>query len=285
MIIARSRRLSALAIALVCAVAVVAGQRRDDLPELTQPVNDFARVIDRSNVDKIDRMIRTLQAASGDVVVVATVPSIESYGDIREYANKLFENHGRGIGQKGKDNGLLILLALRERKVWVEVGYDLEQWVTDGFAGETSREYMVPEFRNGRYGDGLRIGTERIIGRIAQGRNTTLEGVRIPRRTTQSKPECVSDWPRHLHHHSGADARPYRRRTQGRRQKMGPAGMEWLVEWSRTFWRRLERRRRRGFRWRLRWWLRRLRRRPQRRWRRRSWLVMRLPGFNLYNER
>jgi uncharacterized protein len=189
-IIARSRRLSALAIALVCTVAVVAGQRRDDLPELTQPVNDFARVIDRSNVDKIDRMIRTLQAASGDVVVVATVPSIESYGDIREYANKLFENHGRGIGQKGKDNGLLILLALRERKVWVEVGYELEQWVTDGFAGETSREYMVPEFRGGRYGDGLRIGTERIIGRIAQGRNITLEGVRIPREQPNRNPSA-----------------------------------------------------------------------------------------------
>jgi uncharacterized protein len=189
-IVVGSRRLSAVAIALVCATALVAGQRRDDLPELTQPVNDFARVIDRSNADRIDRMIRALQAASGDVVVVATVPSVEPYGDIREYANKLFENHGRGIGQKGKDNGLLILLALRERKVWVEVGYELEQWVTDGFAGETSREYMVPEFRGGRYGDGLRIGTERIIGRIAQGRNITLEGVRIPREQPNRNPSA-----------------------------------------------------------------------------------------------
>lgn len=190
MIIARRRRLSAVAVTLVCAVAVITGQRSTDLPELTQPVNDFARVIDQANADKIDRMIRTLQAASGDVVVVATVPSIEPYGDIREYANKLFENHGRGIGQKGKDNGLLILLAQRERKVWVEVGYELEQWVTDGFAGETSREYMVPEFRSGRYGDGLRIGTERIIGRIAQGRNITLEGVRIPRERPNRNPSA-----------------------------------------------------------------------------------------------
>ena len=89
-------------------------------------------------------MIRALQAATGDVVVVATVPTIEPYGDIREYAVKLFENHGRGIGEKGKDNGLLILLALKERQVWVEVGYDLEQWITDGFAGETSRDVMAP---------------------------------------------------------------------------------------------------------------------------------------------
>jgi uncharacterized protein len=171
-------------------VAVEAAQSPDaNLPELTQPVNDFARVIDSSNAAEIDRMIRTLKAATGDAVVVATVPSIEPYGDIREYANKLFENHGRGVGDKGKNNGLLILLAVRERKVWIEVGYDLEQWVTDGFAGETSRLDMVPEFRQGRYGGGLRIGTERIIGRIAQGRNVTLQGVRVPReRTPQGTP-------------------------------------------------------------------------------------------------
>jgi uncharacterized protein len=151
------------------------------LPELTQPVNDFAGVIDQQNAAAIDRMIRQLQMASGDVVIVATVPTIEPYGDIREYANKLFENHGRGIGQKGKNNGLLILLSLKERKVWVEVGYDLEQWVTDGFSGETSRQYMVPRFRNGNYSEGLRVGTERIISRIAQGRNVSLQDVRPPR--------------------------------------------------------------------------------------------------------
>src|SRR5207248_613575 len=164
--------------ALVLSVAALAAA--DDLPDLTQPVNDFAHVIDAPSADAMDRMIRELKAASGDIVVVATVKTTEPYGDIREYANKLFENHGRGIGEKGKDNGVLILLALDQRKVWIEVGYSLEQWITDGFAGETSREYMVPEFRNGRYGAGLRAGTERIISRIAQGRNVTLQGIRPP---------------------------------------------------------------------------------------------------------
>jgi uncharacterized protein len=171
---------------LMC--ATLAGQSKDaDLPQLTEPVNDFARVADAANTAEMDRMSRTLQAATGDVVVVATVPTIAPYGDIREYANKLFENHGRGVGQKGKNNGLLILLAVQERKVWIEVGYDLEQWITDGFAGETSRLYMVPEFRDGRYGDGLRIGVERIIGRIAQGRNVTLQGVRAPAPSTAQR--------------------------------------------------------------------------------------------------
>jgi uncharacterized protein len=180
---------SAIGTGLTAVTTVEAQERDASLPELTQPVNDFAGVIDAPSGGEIDRMIRTLKAASGDVVVVATVKSIEPYGDVREYANKLFENHGRGIGEKGKDNGVLILLAVRERKVWIEVGYTLEQWITDGYAGETSRLYMVPEFREGRYGEGLRIGTERIIGRIAQGRNVTLQGVRVPReRTPQNSP-------------------------------------------------------------------------------------------------
>lgn len=151
-----------------------------NLPELTGPVNDFAHVVDPANAAAIEQMSGALRAATGDVVVVATAPGIEPYGDIREYANRLFQNHGKGIGQKGKDNGLLVLLAVKERRVWIEVGYELEQWVTDGFAGDTSREYMVPAFREGRYGDGLREGAARIVGRIAQGRNVVLDGVGVP---------------------------------------------------------------------------------------------------------
>src|SRR5437867_2887959 len=161
-------------------LSALSAQPSSVLPSLTGPVNDFAHVIDESSARELDRMIRALKAASGDVVIVVTVPTIEPYADIREYATKLFENGGRGIGEKGKDNGLLILLALKERRVWIEVGYGLEQWITDGFSGETSRDVMSPEFRNGRYGPGLLAGTERIIGRIAQGRNVTLQGVRAP---------------------------------------------------------------------------------------------------------
>lgn len=149
------------------------------LPDLTEPVNDFAQVVDPANAGVIEEMSRALKAATGDVVVVATVPTIEPYADIREYATRLFESNGRGIGEKGKDNGLLILLAVKERRVWVEVGYALEQWITDGFAGETSRNYMAPAFREGRYGDGLREGAARLVTRIAQGRNVTLQGVSV----------------------------------------------------------------------------------------------------------
>jgi uncharacterized protein len=94
---------------------------------------------------------------------------------------KLFENQGRGIGARGSDNGVLIVLALAEREVRIEVGYGLEPFITDGYAGETIRTAMVPEFRGRRYGEGLLAGTRRIVARIAEARNVTLTGVEIPR--------------------------------------------------------------------------------------------------------
>lgn len=160
-----------------------------ELPQLTEPVNDFAKVIDPASAAAIDAIIRSLERASGDVVVVVTVDTYAPYGDIREYAVKLFENQGRGIGQRGRDNGLLVVLAVKEREVWVEVGYDVEQFITDGYAGETSRLYMVPEFRRGQYGAGLLAGVSRIASRIAEGRNVVLQGV--PRETRDQTPEAT----------------------------------------------------------------------------------------------
>lgn len=161
---------------LILLLATGAHAKAQEPPELTQPVNDFARVIDPSSAATMDSLIRSLQRASGDVVVVATVDSYAPFADIREYAVRMFENRGRGIGQRGRDNGLLVVLAVEERQVWVEVGYDLEQFVTDGFAGETSRQFMVPEFRRGQYGAGLLAGVSRLVTRIAERRNVTLQG-------------------------------------------------------------------------------------------------------------
>ena len=100
---------------------------------------------------------------------VATVPSFKPYADIDQFAVKMFENGGRGIGDKGKDNGLLIVVAVDDRKIRIEVGYDLEQFVTDGFAGETIRDTITPEFKRGNYGAGLLAGTTVVVNRIAQG--------------------------------------------------------------------------------------------------------------------
>jgi uncharacterized protein len=181
-----------LAIALVIAGVSVTGMRAIRLkaatagtvetlqpapPVLTAPVNDFANVIDSASESELDRRIRALQNASRDVVVVATIPTFQPYADIEEYAVKMFENSGRGIGEKGKDNGLLIVVAVQDRKIKIEVGYDLEQFVSDGFAGETIRQAITPEFRSGNYGAGLLAGTTRIINRIAEGRGVTPQDV------------------------------------------------------------------------------------------------------------
>ena len=161
-----------------------------EIPLLTQPVNDFANVIDPSSEAATGDLIRSLQQASGDVVVVATIDTYAPYADLREYAVRMFENGGRGIGQRGKDNGLLVVVAVRDRQVWVEVGYDLEEFITDGFAGETSRQFMAPEFRRGAYGAGVLAGVSRLIARIAERRNVTIQGVRPD--PTPSAPVTVS---------------------------------------------------------------------------------------------
>lgn len=172
----------------------LAAQSRTAVPELTQEVNDFAGIIDASSAASIAQTIRSLKAASGDVIVVATVPTIAPYGDVREYAVELFENGGRGIGERGKDNGLLILLALQERRVWVEVGYGLEPFITDGFSGQVSREVMTPAFRGGNYGAGLAAGTSVLAQRIAQGRNVELTGAPpVPVRQRRA-PERSANW-------------------------------------------------------------------------------------------
>lgn len=165
---------------IVCAIAIVvalpaARAFAQELPALTAPVNDTAHVMDAASAAELDRRIRALQAASGDVVVVATVPTYAPYGSIEEYAVKLFEQ--AGIGTRANDNGVLVVMAVSERRVRIEVGYGLEEFITDGFAGETIRQAMLPAFRNGQYGPGLLAGATRIIQRIAERRGVTLADV------------------------------------------------------------------------------------------------------------
>jgi uncharacterized protein len=156
-------------------------------PALKDTVNDFAGIIDPASRAELDTRIRALKAATGDIVVVATVPTFQPYGSIDEYAVKMFENGGRGIGDKGKDNGLLIVVAKNDRKVRIEVGYDLEQFIPDGYAGQTIREAITPAFRAGNYGAGLLDATTRIINRIAEQRGVTIPDVPVTRARQTSR--------------------------------------------------------------------------------------------------
>jgi uncharacterized protein len=169
---------SRLALAIVLVVTCAVPATAQTLPSLTAPVNDFAHVIDAGSAAELDRIIRVLQAATGDVVVVTTIETFAPYATIEDYAVKLFER--AGIGTRKADSGALVLLAVKDRRVRIEVGYGLEEFITDGFAGETIRTDMLPAFRDGRYGPGLVAGTTRVIERIARGRGVTLENVALP---------------------------------------------------------------------------------------------------------
>lgn len=170
------------ALLLGAAIGLLVSSRAvaQSLPTLTGPVNDFAHVLGAEESGVLDQRIRALLANSPnkDTVVVVTVESFAPYGSIEEYAVKLFEK--AGPGQNKIDNGVLIVLAMAERKVRIEVGYDLEEFITAGYAGETIRQFMLPEFRRGAYGAGLVAGTTRVIQRIADGRGITLAGVPPP---------------------------------------------------------------------------------------------------------
>ena len=177
-----ARRPALCVAALLCAGVAFA----QSLPTLAAPVNDFAKVISPDAAATLDQRIRTLLKATGDVVVVATVENIEGFGSIEEYAVRLFES--AGIGEKDKKNGVLVVMAVAERRVRIEVGYGLEEFVTDGFAGDTIRQQMLPAFRAGDYGAGLLAGTTRVIQRIAERRGVTLENMPAsePARSTRS---------------------------------------------------------------------------------------------------
>jgi uncharacterized protein len=188
------RLVTATALAALLAIAATPAAAQPPPPELTAPVNDFAGVVDATSARSLDELIRALRAASGDTVVVATVKTFQPWGDLQSYATRMFENGGRGIGDKGRDNGVLVLLAVDDRQVRVEVGYDLEGIVTDGFAGETSRQVMAPYFRQGQYGHGLLAGTSRLVERIAADRNVTVTGVRVTAPPDASRDPVSLDW-------------------------------------------------------------------------------------------
>jgi uncharacterized protein len=173
----RRRRPGAFAIALLAGWIGTVPLTAQDLPALTAPVNDLANVIDEATERELDRRLRTLQTTTGDAIIVATVPSVAPFATIEEYAVRLFER--AGIGDRARDNGALLLVAVNDRQVRVEVGYGLEEFITDGYAGETIRRAILPAFRQGDYSAGVLAGATRLVQRVAEGRGVTLPDVPV----------------------------------------------------------------------------------------------------------
>ncbi len=135
-------------------------------------VNDFANVIDPTYKNKINSLILEVERKTTSEIAVVTVESIAPY-DEKEYARALFEKWG--IGKKGKDNGILVLLAVKERRWRIETGYGIESILPDRLCGEIGQNYMVPYFKEGKYSEGLYYGVAEIIRVITQDTKATVQ--------------------------------------------------------------------------------------------------------------
>jgi len=136
------------------------------------PVNDFAGVIEPAEAGTLTQILTTLQQQTGIAMVIVTLPTLEG-SDIETTATDLFQKWG--IGEKGKDNGILILAAIQDRDARIEVGYGLEGAIPDAFAGRILREVLFPSFRQSRYGEGLLKGAVVLIKRLEEKMGFSLE--------------------------------------------------------------------------------------------------------------
>jgi len=147
---------------------------KEEVPVPEGRVNDFAGVISSEYKEKISSLVQELEQKTSAEVCVVTRSSIEPYGE-NEYAQLLFDNWK--IGKKGKDNGVLILLAVKERRWRIHTGYGVEGILPDGTCGEIGRTYMVPYFKEGKYSEGLYYGVAAVANIICKDANVALTGL------------------------------------------------------------------------------------------------------------
>lgn len=160
----RSSRLPAALLLILLAALPLSAQ--EELPRPRGYVNDFSGVIDSRFEQQMTQLAEAVERATGAQIAVAVVESMEPYGSIEEYSIALAEAWGVGAGEE--DNGVLLVLAMAERRVRMEVGYGLEGAITDGTAGAILDEAVLPALRDGRYGEGLLRGMEAVSGEIAE---------------------------------------------------------------------------------------------------------------------
>lgn len=153
-------------------------------------LSDFARAVDAEGRQRLERYARLLEDATGVQMAFVTLPTLAGE-PIEDVAIDLFRKWG--VGQKGKNNGLLLLLVPKERRLRLEVGYGLEDVIPDGYAGSVLRA-MRPALREGQYGEALLAGARELGERIAAARNVKLAGAPEPppRRGTREAPFPVA---------------------------------------------------------------------------------------------
>lgn len=145
-----------LSLIFLALTLLLSTQARATFPKTRGYVSDFAGIIPENAARNIKILARELESKTGAELAVVTISDLGGQS-LETYAVDLFEQWG--IGRKGKDNGILILASVAERKIRIEVGYGLEGIIPDGRAGQIIREQISPAFKEGNYGAGLWLGS------------------------------------------------------------------------------------------------------------------------------
>ena len=147
-----------------CALATVPqGAWAQEFPKLTGRVTDAAGIIPDDVEARLTTRLEALEKQSRRQLVIATIPDLQGY-EISDYGYQL--GRSWGIGQKDDDNGALLIVAPKERKVRIEVGYGLEPVLTDGFSSLIIANDIVPRFKAGDMPGGIEAGTDAIIRQL-----------------------------------------------------------------------------------------------------------------------
>ena len=147
---------------LLIAVAVLAlpAASAPTFPALAGRVTDAANILPAATAETLDARLAELEKTTTIQVVVATIPDLQGY-EIDEYGYQL--GRAWGIGQKGQNNGAILLVAPNERKVRIEVGYGLEGVLTDALTSQIIRRDIIPYFKAGDMAGGVASGTEAVV--------------------------------------------------------------------------------------------------------------------------
>jgi len=178
------------------AVALLAGTAAAQVstPQVPRPegfVTDRANVIDPATKQKITRLVEELQQKTGAEIAVLTVDTTAPLDDFT-YGMQVAD--AWKVGKKGEDTGVLVLVAAKDRKLRIMVGYGLEGILPDGLVGEIQDREMVPEFRAGRMAEGIWRGAAALANRIATDRGVQLTGVPAPRAAPPPATPQIPPW-------------------------------------------------------------------------------------------
>src|SRR5215831_17142000 len=157
---ALGRRAVRPAVAIAALLLTIASALALNFPALTGRVVDQANIIEPATRSAIEQKLADLESKSGIQLVVATVSSLEGQ-DVEPYANELFRSWR--LGEKTKNNGVLLLVAPKERRVRIEVGYGLEKTLTDALSKVIIVNAITPRFKAGDFSGGISRGVDDII--------------------------------------------------------------------------------------------------------------------------